>query len=96
MTRRRERRTTETILYVLTAIVALSMVIGLVGPILIREPVEPTPTWPPTWTFTPAPTRTPTQVPAQTPTLPPTPSATTTHTPAPSPAAIVPTSTPRP
>lgn len=63
--------TTQKIAYGFSAIVAFSMLLGLLGPILMREPSWPTPTWPPTWTpmpsWTPPATQTPLPV-TQTPT----------------------------
>jgi len=53
MTRRRDRRFTQVVAFSLSAVVALSMVISLVGPLLLRPAAPrhlPTPTWPPTWT----------------------------------------------
>jgi hypothetical protein len=74
MARKRGKSVTEKIAYVLSAIVALSMLLGLLGPILIKEPTYPTPTWPPTWTppptwTQPPATATPMPTIAQTPTL---------------------------
>ncbi|MBN1581597.1 MAG: hypothetical protein JXA89_12910 [Anaerolineae bacterium] len=66
--------TTQKVAYAFSAIVAFSMLLGLLGPILFREPTPPTPTWPPTWT--PAPTWTPPSTQTATPT------ATATSTPA--------------
>ena len=66
MIRKRDKRLLQTIVYVFSALVVLSMVLSLLEPVLLREPATPTPTWPPTWT----------------PTLTPTPSPTSTGTPA--------------
>ncbi len=63
MTRRSSKRTTQVTLYVFSAVVALSLILGLVGPLLVREPGRPTPTSPPTYTLSPTrplPTVTPT------------------------------------
>jgi hypothetical protein len=69
MARGRRGRFTRTVVYVLSAIVALSMIIGLLGPVLVREPRRPTPTPLPTWTptreWTPTPTLTPTLTPTR-------------------------------
>lgn len=62
MALKRPRRTTQTIAYIFSAIVALSMILSLLGPILMGTPSQPTPTYPPTWT--PLPTWTPTAPPA--------------------------------
>jgi hypothetical protein len=70
MTQRQRRSTTQTIAFVFTAIVALSMILSLLGPIFLRSPSQPTPTPPPTWT--PLPTYTPTPVITDTPTPEPT------------------------
>ena len=92
MTRRRNKQWTNKVVYALTAIVALSMILGLVGPLLIREPLQPTPTPTPTWAptltptmeATPTPQPTPTQTPQEAPIVgPPTPPATPTPTPVP-------------
>ena len=56
MARRRGKRFTQVTLYVVSAIVALSMVLSLVGPILFRTPPPRTPTPLPTWTPWPTPT----------------------------------------
>lgn len=103
MARRRDRRTIQRIAYILTAIVALSMIISLVGPVLIHEPGQATPTLPPTWTPFPRSTATPTSQSAATPTSQPTatlipsptltPQPTATPTPSPTPT-IQPTQTP--
>lgn len=66
MTRRRDKRLTQNIAYALSAIVALSMILSLIGPLLLRNAARrppPTPTWPPTWTPTTAPTSTPAATP---------------------------------
>jgi predicted phosphodiesterase len=61
MARRRGKRTTQTIIYIFSGIVALSMILGLLGPIL-NQPVQRrrtrVPTWTPWPTATPAPTPT--------------------------------------
>ncbi len=81
MKRSRKYRNARNTAYVLSAIVALSMILALVGPILMGTPsrptLTPTSTWPPTWT--PRPTRTPTPSPTPSPTPAPTqPPASTT------------------
>lgn len=65
MARRGNARFTQVTLYVVSAIVALSMVLSLLGPILFRTPQPPTPTPLPTWTPWPTPTLTP--APSETP-----------------------------
>lgn len=55
MIRKRDKRTLQIIVYAFSALVVLSMVLSLLGPVLLREPATPTPTWPPTWTPTSAP-----------------------------------------
>ena len=57
MARRRGKRNAQIALYVFSGIVALSMVLGLLGPIL-SQPIQRRPTRAPTWT--PWPTFTPT------------------------------------
>ena len=83
MSRKRGKRSTQIIAYTFSAIVALSMILSLVGPIVFSTRTPPTPTWPPTWT--PWPTLTPTPAPTGTaeplptvagPPLPPAPSPT--------------------
>jgi hypothetical protein len=66
MTQRQRKSTSQTLAFVFTAIVALSMILSLVGPIVLRTPTQPTPTPPPTWT--PLPTLTPTPPVTDTPT----------------------------
>jgi hypothetical protein len=89
MARRRDTRTIQRIAYILTAIVALSMIISLVGPVLIHEPGQATPTLAPTWTPFPRSTATPTSQSAATPTsqsaVTPTSQSTVTPTPSPTP-----------
>lgn len=78
MNQQRRKRTTQIVAYTLSAIVALSMILSLIGPLVLRSPVQPTPTWTPTWiprptlTFTPTLTATLTlaSTAAPTPTLP--------------------------
>jgi hypothetical protein len=69
---RRSKRLTQIIIYIFSAIVILSMVLGLVGPILFRTPRTPTPTPWPTWTPWPTLTPTATAAPTAAPPLPPT------------------------
>ncbi|HUT21101.1 MAG TPA: hypothetical protein VM366_18255 [Anaerolineae bacterium] len=71
---RRPKQLTQIIIYIFSAIVILSMVLGLIGPILFRTPSPPTPTPLPTWT--PWPTLTPTATAAPTAAPPPPPSPT--------------------
>jgi predicted phosphodiesterase len=87
MIRKRDKRLLQTIAYVFSALVVMSMVLSLLEPVLFREPATPTPTWPPTWTPTVLHTRTPTVPPTNTvqvttpspsPTWTPTPTLTTT------------------
>ena len=66
MARRRGKSLSQITLYVVSAIVALSMVLSLLGPILFRTPPARTPTPLPTWT--PWPTPTVTETPVETPT----------------------------
>jgi hypothetical protein len=64
MARRQDKRVIQWVAYGLSAVVTLTMIISLVGPVLIQEPATPTPTWTPepTWTPLPTPTLTPTAV----------------------------------
>ena len=55
----------QKVAYVISALVVISMILSLVGPILINPATPPTPTWPPTWTPWPTSTQLPlTQTPA--------------------------------
>jgi hypothetical protein len=74
VTRRSSRRPSRVILYVLSAIAALSLILGLVGPLLVRDPGRATPTPLPTLTLSP--TR---PQPTVTPTLPEPPTASVTR-----------------
>lgn len=82
MNRTRRVKTLQRVAYLFSAIVALSMILSLIGPLLIRSEravstPRPTATWPPTWT--PVPT-----LPLLTPVLPesvPLPTASPTITP---------------
>ena len=58
MARRRNRRMAQTTMIVLSTLVALSLILSLLGPILLREPARPTPT--PVPVMTRPPTVTPT------------------------------------
>ena len=64
--RRRVSKTSQIIIYMITAVVATSMIISLIGPILMRPPAPPTLPPPPTWTPLPPPTSTPTPFPTPT------------------------------
>lgn len=63
MTKRPDKRLSQNIAYVFSAIVALSMILSLIGPLFFSNTAQntpPTPTWPPpTWTPTPMATLTP-------------------------------------
>lgn len=72
---RRPKRLTQIIIYIFSAIVILSMMLGLIGPILFRPPRPPTPTPLPTWTPWPTLTPTATAAPTAAPPPPPTPKA---------------------
>jgi hypothetical protein len=56
MARRASSRRAQVTMAVLSGIVALSLILSLLGPLLIRDPVRPTPTWTPL----PVPSSTPT------------------------------------
>jgi hypothetical protein len=60
MTRGASKRAAQTTMIVLSAIVALSLILSLLGPLLLREPVRPTPTWTPLPVPSPTLTATPT------------------------------------
>ena len=70
---RRSKRLTQIVVYVFSAIVILSMVLGLIGQILFRTPDPATPTPWPTWTPWPTLTPTATVAPTAAPPLPPSP-----------------------
>jgi 1,2-diacylglycerol 3-alpha-glucosyltransferase len=59
MARKRGSSVAGTVSYILSAVIALSLILGLLGPVLMRPFVSPTPTWPPTWTPRPTATETP-------------------------------------
>ncbi|MFL7810943.1 MAG: hypothetical protein ACK2VD_05150 [Anaerolineae bacterium] len=71
---RKPKRSTQIVIYVLSAIVISTMILGLIGPILFRTPSTSTPTPLPTWT--PFPTIAPTVTTAPTAAPPPPPSPT--------------------
>ena len=50
MTRKQGKSVIQKVAYGMSAIVVLSMILSLLGPILSHPPTPPTPTWPPTWT----------------------------------------------
>jgi len=52
MVSKQGKNVTRTIVYILSAIVILSLILGLLGPVLIRAPKSPTPTWTPVPTAT--------------------------------------------
>jgi hypothetical protein len=58
MARASSKRAAQTTMVVLSAIVATSLILSLLGPLLIREPVRPTPTWTPLPVPSPTPTAT--------------------------------------
>ena len=66
MSRRQSKRTTQIVAYTLSALVALSLIISLLGPVLSQMPGRATPTVPPTRTPWPTATWTPTGTPVNT------------------------------
>ncbi len=96
MSQTRRTRVLQTIAYIVSALVALSMILSLIGPLLFRDVTDipaqhPTATWPPTWTPAPTATALPQITPMVVePPLPPTASPTVTPT-----LSTVPTATPQ-
>jgi len=66
MARKQSKRATQIAVYMFSALVALSLIISLLGPVLFRTPVRPTATFTPTWTPFSTSTRTPTGTPVPT------------------------------